>query len=195
MEKKVNKKYRKVAGLPHKDIKDFYEMYINTNDDDDIVHWLEFRKILYSFNRYFFDRIVDGEEISFPFNLGAMVIVGRKCVPKIDENGNIKGLPPDFGATRKLWNSDPKAKAEKRIIYYENTETDGYVYRCLWNKLKGSYKYINLYALITSKPNRTKIFKAVKSGKRYKDKIPVNFKSRKGFDKEKNYDTQSNIQK
>ena len=77
--------------------------------------------------------MLKGRTVELPANMGEMCISGLKPRVKVDSEGRPK-LPPDWGETRKLWERDPVAKAEKRIIFHFN-EHSGFVrYKIYWKR-------------------------------------------------------------
>jgi len=174
--KGTNKPHRGMYSIKPQGIIDFYNFYLGSNNDRYILELSTYREVIKKFNLYFESRILKGDYIRLPFGLGALLIVGRKNVPKIDENGNVRGLCPNYGATYKLWSENPQAKAEGKKIYFENNHSDGYTYKLIWNKQAKSFRNAYLYTLRTGRLTRKKIYEAIVEGAEYTKKIPINVK-------------------
>lgn len=105
-------------------------------------------KIVIGFILFIVDKMFKGYDVQLSNNesLGAIGIRGRKVIPVIDKNGEIKGVAPSWGKTNKLWNIDPVAKANKVIVYCFNEHTSGYKYKLIWYKFGMKLANHNLYS-------------------------------------------------
>lgn len=112
-------------------------------------------------------KIMDGDTIDLPANMGYMHIRGKKIIPRIDERGNLINLAPDWVTTKKLWSENPEAKAKKTLIYHFNEHTAGIRYRIEWNN--GMCGVVNkiLYSFQPSRENKRKAWKSIINGKEY----------------------------
>lgn len=65
-----------------------------------------------------FDELLKGELVELPYSMGILHIRKRRRSIKTQEDGTVKavGYNTDWGATRKLWREDPKAREEKRLV-------------------------------------------------------------------------------
>jgi len=62
MEKKANKKFKRVFDIPVKGISDYYRSYIDSKKDNTILKEVDFKYILHSFHRYFTERVSKGDK-------------------------------------------------------------------------------------------------------------------------------------
>lgn len=148
-----------------KNIRSTYPMYCGTNKDTvDITDYL---KINGMFNKFLMGKVLDGNEIVFPSNLGTLSIVGEKQKIRYDEDGNITGLPVDWKSTREMWEESPETK-NKKYVYFLNSHTDGYRYKYVWNRNTAIVKYKNLYTLKLTRSNKRAVAKKIKKGFPYK---------------------------
>lgn len=106
---------------------------INYNLGPKIEH-RRFQTINSSFNKFIRRKVLEGHICYLPFGLGALWIRGHKGIPKYDRDGVLRGLPIDWGATKKLRDSDPEAAAQKKLVYCLNKNTDGIIYKIAWKK-------------------------------------------------------------
>lgn len=105
-------------------------------------------------------------EIKLPQGMGVVSIIGRKQKLKV-EDGKIKGLAPDWKATRELWESNEEAKANKQVVYHFNEETHGIRYRFRWSKNRVLMQNKSMYRLIMTRTNKRALAKLIKQGKEY----------------------------
>lgn len=83
-------------------------------------------------------------EFRMPARLGYLYIRKYKVAPRLDKDGNFdkKSLPIDFGATNKLWaelypgltKKELKAIPNKKVVYFLNSHTNGYIMKIMWDK-------------------------------------------------------------
>src|SRR3990167_344110 len=80
--------------------------------------------------------------ITLPCVRGRLYIRKRNGRPFLQKDGKIlKGhIPVNWNETIKLWESDPVAKSEKRLIRHINPNTDGKVYEFKWDKKPSNVK-------------------------------------------------------
>lgn len=105
-------------------------------------------------------------ELSMPERLGILQIVGKKVKIKI-EDGGIKGLAPDWKETKKLWETDDKAKSEKKLVYHFNEHTNGVRYKMHWYKSRVLVSNKTLYNLVFTRTNKRIMASLVQQGKEY----------------------------
>lgn len=104
--------------------------------------------------------------INLPARLGSISITGKKQKLKV-EDGKIKGLAPDWKATRELWNTDEEAKKNKQIVYHFNEDTNGIRYRFRWNRKRVFMDNKTLYNLIMTRTNKRTLARLIKEGKEF----------------------------
>jgi len=143
-------------------LKDIYEESISKDYPK-----RRFLDIAYDFNKYMANSLLEGEEIVLPSRLGSLFIAGRKIKPRL-EDGKIKGLAPNWKATKELWERDPKAKEEKKLIYYFNEHSDGYRYRIIWSRRKSWFRNKFVYEFKLSRTNARLLSKMIQEGKTYR---------------------------
>ena len=96
-------------------------------------------------------------EFRMPYRLGYLAIRKFRPKPKFDETGNLKkgGLPIDYGATQKLWVQQyPGLSREeiynipnKKLVYYNNLHTDGYLMKVVWDKKTVKVRNYKIYSI------------------------------------------------
>lgn len=127
----------------------------------------EYAEINKGFMKFIMNKVLEGEQIELPVRMGILMVVGRKVTPKIDENGNIGNLAPDWVKTKKLWDSNPQAKEAKTLVYHMNEHTNGVRYKIIWDKsMSGAMNKI-LYIFKPSRENKRKTWKSILAGKEF----------------------------
>lgn len=128
-----------------------YKYYKEKNPQG--VNSTTYLKIVSDFMLYIMSKVFEGFEVKLP-RIGTISIVGRKVKPKLDEEGNIKGLAPNWAKTKQLWDSNPEAKAKKELVYCFNEHSNGIKYNFKWGK--GNVLIVNkmLYSLRLSRDNK-----------------------------------------
>jgi len=126
----------------------------------------EYVKILNEFNKFIMDSVFQGYEVHLPAKMGILSIIGKKKKITFDEDGK-PNLPPHWKKTKDLWERDPKAKAEKKLVYITNAHSDGIIYRFFWSKLKMMVAYKTVYSFQATRENKRRIWKEVTAGKEF----------------------------
>ena len=145
------------------DIAQFYQ-----ENDKNPIDTKEFRKIVNGFHQFIADKIIEGETVRLPEKLGELKIVGKKVTPRIDpETGNVVGLAPDWGETRKLWAKCPECEEEKQLVYHLNEHTDGIRYKVAWGKTGVFLHNRDFYAFTAVRSLKRALKGAIDRGKEY----------------------------
>lgn len=124
-------------------------------------------KIVNGFFLYLMTLVFDGHEVKLPLRCGSVYIRGRKQKPRIGEDGQIKGLAPDWVRTKILRESNPEAMAARKVVYHLNEHTNGIRYAIKWSKKNMLTENKCFYALIFSRTNKRKVNELVMSNKEY----------------------------
>ena len=142
-----------------------YKLFSQQNEDKlDIKIYL---KIVSGFIKFLMDKVFEGYEVKLPGRLGSFYIRGKKVKPKLSPEGEVIGLAPDWGATNKMWASDPVAKENKTIAYCFNEHSGGLRYKIIWSKTNVNVRNKTFYSVKFSRNNKRNVVKQIKSGKEY----------------------------
>lgn len=141
-----------------------YSSYYKSTDTP--VDKSMYLKIANLYMKFLFAKVLDGEEVTLPSRLGSMFITGTKKKLKFDVNG-VPLLPPNWGKTKELWDRNPEAKLNKKLVYCINEETDGIVYKLHWSKNRVYIENKSLYSLRITRDNKRAIHKRIKAGQEY----------------------------
>lgn len=150
------------------------KLYYSTPDSYNIYKALSknpidkttFLKIANHFIQFLMDKLFDLGEVTLPERLGKITITGKKTKIKI-EDGAIKGLAPDWAETKKLWEEDAEAKANKQLVYHFNENTNGVRYKFSWIKSRVLVSNKTFYNLIMTRQNKRDLSQEIKNGKEY----------------------------
>lgn len=152
-------------------LRDSYRFY--QKNSESVVSIKIYIDIILAFLKFLVQKIHEGRDIKLPCELGTLGIRGRKVKPKLDDNGEITGLAPDWVKTKALWARNPKAKEEKRLVYHFNEHSNGFRYKLVWFKKGVKFKHKSVYSFKFSRSNKRKINALVKQGKEYTESIPT----------------------
>lgn len=142
--------------------KDFFNHYKEITNIESQVKREPYYKILDLYLRYLSILLLKGNRIKLPYALGSMAFVGKKSNATIDEEGNVKGVPVDWGETKKLWLRNPVAKENKELLYHLNDHTNGYVYKLRWSYKKAKGKFKMMYIFNPSRTLKANFVKHIK---------------------------------
>lgn len=119
------------------------------------------------YNKFLMEVVFAGHKVSLPHRMGTLEVQGKECKVRIGDNGEIKGLAPDWKKTKKLWEENPEAKAKKKLVYITNAHTGNIRYKFVWSKrnMIGTHKW--LYTMTMTRTNKRELAKLIKQGKEY----------------------------
>ena len=153
-----------MAKKNHYNINDSYVVYKNISANP--INISEYVQIINQFMKFLILKLLSTGEIILPERLGRLSIYGKKVKVKV-EDGQIKGLAPDWVKTKELWESDKEAKNKKQLVYHFNEETNGIRYKYVWSKNRVLVSNKTLYNLRMTRTNKRELSKLVKEGKEY----------------------------
>jgi hypothetical protein len=148
-----------------KNVRDSYKLYKKSVDNS--VELKEYILYANEYNKFLVEKVLDGHEVTLPVRFGTLCIIGRKQKVSYNEDGTIKGLAPDWVKTKQLWENNPKAKEEKKLLYHINSHTDNTIYRFLWSKKRILTENKILYSLKMTRDNKRVVHNLIKKGKQY----------------------------
>lgn len=113
-------------------------------------------------------RVLEGYDVRVGAKLGTIGIRGEKVKPLINDKGEVKGIAPNWGETKKLQARDPEAKKNRTIVYCFNEHSNGIKYSFFWSKENVIVKNKTIYGLAMSRHNRREVARLVQEeGKEY----------------------------
>ena len=144
--------------------RDSYIVYKNMSANP--INISQYVQIINHFMKFLSSKLLSTGEIILPERLGRLSIFGKKVNIRI-ENGEIKGLAPDWVKTKQLWDSDEVAKNNKQLVYHFNEETNGIRYKFSWSKNRVLVSNKTLYNLRMTRSNKRELSRLVREGKEY----------------------------
>jgi hypothetical protein len=144
-------------------IRSAYKEY--SKESSNPVECKEFVSIANEYMKFLFEKVLEGEEVTLPAKMGTLLITGRKRALKFNKDG-VPMLPPNWGATKKLWERDPEAKATKKVVYCLNEHTNGVSYKINWSKNRVPIENKIYYNLIMVRENKRAVNKKVTKEKK-----------------------------
>lgn len=140
----------------------YRQNYQNTTSDK-----ASYLRIIDSYMKLMVDKLFEGYDIKLGARLGTIAIKGKKVTPVLDKDGNIKGIAPNWGATKKLQAENEEAKKNRTIVYCFNEHSNGIKYSFKWSKVNVVVVNKTFYTLILSRRNRRNLSKLIQEGKEY----------------------------
>ena len=144
--------------------RDSYVVYKNMSVNP--INISQYVQIINQFMKFLILKLLSTGEIILPERLGRLSIFGKKVNVRI-EDGEIKGLAPDWVKTKQLWDSDEEARNNKQLVYHFNEETNGIRYKFSWSKNRVLVSNKTLYNLRMTRSNKRELSKLVREGKEY----------------------------
>lgn len=144
--------------------RDSYVVYKNISVNP--INISQYVQIINHFMKFLSSKLLSTGEIIIPERLGKLSIFGKKVKIRI-EDGEIKGLAPDWVKTKELWDSDSIAKQNKQLVYHFNEETNGIRYKFAWSKNRVLVSNKTLYNLKMTRSNKRGLSKLVREGREY----------------------------
>lgn len=164
--------------MKEKRIKDAYEFY-KTNTENPLGYSM-YVKIAEGYTNFIMEKVMDGNDVQLGARLGTIAIRGKKVRPVINCRGEIKGVAPSWGKTRKMWMEKADAlgisleeyiantpKEERGMIYCFNEHTNGIRYSLVWIKRNVYVPNKDYYTLTFVRSVKRAVRDAANSGKEY----------------------------
>lgn len=136
---------------------------------------LNYLRITADFMTFIMKLVFQGMKVHLPVKCGSFHIIGRKQnFDKLDgldlKKDKLKitnQFPVDWGATNKLWKTNPQAKKEKRLIYHFNEHTEHILYRIHWSVRDSKLTNSRFYKFNLSRANRLSLAQLIKNGQEF----------------------------
>lgn len=153
----------------YKNLTDSYSLFKNKHKDKvEEVNKSDYVKISSAFIKYIMYRVIHhSDTIILPFKTGFLNVLGRKQKISYDEDGNVKGLSPNWKKTKELHDRCPECKEKNQIVYNLNEHSDGIRYSFNWGLRNVLLKNKSYYVLKMTRANKRDLYKAILSGKEY----------------------------
>lgn len=132
-------------------ITDYYKFYKKNSDNP--VNSRLFNDIITEYNTEIKNLIIEKNLVyQLPYLGFEIILKKQKRVPRIKDGKLINNIPPDWKATKELWEKDEEAKEKKLLVRYDNYHTSNYIYRIYFKKFKSKIRNKSLFKF---QPNRS----------------------------------------
>lgn len=148
----------------HYNTRDSYKLY-KKNTKKPICE-KDYITITNNFFKFISNELLVKGVIILPERLGILRVIGTKTPIRI-EDGDIKGLAPDWKKTKELWGKDTESKNKKKLIYHFNEDTNGIRYRFFWGTNKVYVENKSLYVLKMTRTIKRALVKSIRNGTEY----------------------------
>ena len=148
-----------------KNLRDSFKMY--KQECENPVDIKTYLLIAADYNKFLMDKVLQGEEVSLPSRMGTLCIMGKKQKIRFNEDGKVIGLAPDWVKTKKLWDENPEAKKQKKLVYHTNDHSDNIRYKYSWSKFRVLVENKTLYSLRVTRTNKRAVHERIISGQEY----------------------------
>jgi len=153
--------------MTEKNARSAYAGYAEVSEDP--VDLCTFLALADGYNKFLSGKVLEGHEAVLPERMGTLSIEGRvQRVSGRAADGRLLGIPPDWPGTKALWERDPVARAERRLLYHLNLHSDGIRYKFLWSKRRVLVEYKTLYAFRATRANKRAASARIRAGERYR---------------------------
>lgn len=124
------------------------------------IDYKTFSKIIYSFNKYFREYILEtGERVKYPNGIGEFTVRKkiRKKTKYLPGMGEVSNLPIDW----------QKTKEYGKVIYILNHHSSGYYFGWYWIRTTARFEMADLWFFKPSRDSSREIAKYVKKDEKY----------------------------
>ncbi len=132
----IRSKGKRNATVTTKDFYKFYKKSIEKKTVYDITK-TQYTAIIKYLNEEISKMIItENFEYSLVPNMGTLCIRKFKKKLKLDKDGKLikTKLQVNYHATKTLWSMNPEAKKLKKLVYFINEHSDGYIFKFYWDK-------------------------------------------------------------
>lgn len=155
----------------HCRLDDAYNLYKQLSENP--VDKSTYSRIVRKVNKHVTDKMIfENFEVNLPNRLGSVRIKKKKIKVGLNPDGSLNKimLRPDWDATMRLWEKDPEAKKQKKLVYHLNRHTDGYNHYFYWDKYTCNVPNNTAYSLTMTRSIKRKLAKVLKE-----DKVKVDY--------------------
>lgn len=130
------------------------------------IPYKKFKELVMAYNAFMMKKVMEGHRVQLPGGAGYFEVIGKKQKPRISEDGLIKGLAPDWKATREYRVKNPDSN---KILFHTNPDTDGVRFKLKWSIFTTPQKNKLSYYLRIARGLKREISRAIKeNSSRYK---------------------------
>lgn len=142
-------------------IKTTYKDYVAQSTNP--VSYAKYSDINYKFMQFIISIVFLGDRVYLPERMGSLVVKGKKQKLRI-VGGHIKGLAPDWKATKEFRLNNPDST---KVIFHTNLHTENIRYKIRWSKFNIYAKFKGYYSLRFTRNVKRQLSALIKGGKQY----------------------------
>lgn len=150
-----------------KTVRGTYSTYKKKSKSENPVSIQDFMKINNAFSKFLVEELLLGKAIFLPGGLGVVKVSGKKQKIKVTEDGKVKGAAVDWKTTKELWARNPKAKEEKKRIFFTNEHSDGIRYYFKWSNYSVPLANKVFYEMVMNRRAKRLLAKVIRAGASY----------------------------
>lgn len=140
---------------------DSHKLYQETRKESP-VKFQDYGPLLNLFCEYAMGKVLEGNVVILPQNMGEVYMRGKKRKPRLDKNGKIIGTAVDFKATMELRKRCAECAERKDVVYHFNEHSDGVGYSFFWSHKKMYANNKELYYFKAVKDYRSESARLIK---------------------------------
>lgn len=140
---------------------DYYQYY---RQQGGTVSRSQFGIILKSINLIIADKILEGYSFKMPSRMGILAVTKKKEYVGFKEGKAVTNRPIDYRATLDLWEKNPQAKEERKLVRFINKHTNGWIYKVSYNKYYANYKNKTTFSLQINRKIKRQLAKNIFGG-------------------------------
>ncbi len=152
-------------------IKDTRDLYLQNDNCGKRVNKADYLAIVADFMKFIVELIFHGHTIVLPVKCGTLDIKGKEGTLQMkttldlnDKSQTRTRLGVDWKTTKELWEKNPKAKEEKKLIFFFNEGTDSIVYKIRWQTFRSNLRHSTLYKFVFTRNNKRDTASLIKHG-------------------------------
>lgn len=113
---------------------DCYKKFKKEHPEYKKLTFEQFKRVIRTYNTMIMDYVLEtGKEFKLPFGFGVITINKKKQVVFFEKDGVKRVvLAVDWKTTKELWEKNPEAKENKKVIFLTNEHSEGYRFKWLW---------------------------------------------------------------
>lgn len=123
-----------------------------------------FGEILRDMNLLIANKILEGYSFKMPSRMGVLSVTKTKAFLNY-EDGEVKtNRPIDFKSTMDLWEKNPDAKAQKKLVRFLNKHTNDYIYKIYYNRFFATFRNKSVYSIQVNRWMKRELAKRIFAG-------------------------------
>lgn len=145
----------------HFGVVNYYTYYV---DNGGTLTRTQFSNILRNINKAVSEKVLDGYVFKMPSRLGIIKLSKKKEWVGMKDGKAVTNRPIDYRATKILWDSDPEAKEQKKLVRFINKHTGGWIYKIMWDRFTANFVNKAVYTMQVNRTLKRELAKRIFEG-------------------------------